>query len=430
MAKFTNFSRVKTQSQFNNLGRFFSSDRWLSQGNRYKNDVAKIIAKDLTVPVRPPVAKDLSDYIAASVPVHCIDGWSFFGKSLNAVIAGDKHTAKHLAYYAQLRALMSILASEGIGIFKNKHYEINNSGIPIVVPKGGTHSAVIEAVAEWESTAQAKDFFEDIIRPNGILLGDWFRAFSKYAGSSAPWSVSKWLDSWGYDIKKIENDQKARNYSSYRPTHFYKQSVMNPEEIRSILVDMWSYLEPTKNGGMAIDQFLLKKGLADYYKGIGGTGTTLTQKNVKDGLGELPLTLVERGILETFLLNSDECRLLVEADKKSTATDHEGLEVQMLCRAALLLRVASGVTTKMIEGAHYSQEDLSFWWESLSLDRGLIDVGSTDPFIEMWEEVSQALDSLKSSDTSLSMSDWQNKCSNDLRILSNGERVGFASLNI
>ena len=429
MARFTNFSRVATQSQFDGLGRFFSSGRWLSQGNRYKNDVIDRIDRDLSAtPIVPPVSKDLSDYIAASVPVHCIDGWSFFGKSLNAVISGDKHTAKHLAYYAQLRALMSILASEGIGIFNYKNYEITNGGISNVISKRGTHTAVREAIDEWENTPAANDFFRDIIRPNGIPLGDWFQSFSTYTGTTAPWSVSNWLDTWGYDIKKIADDQNARNYSSYRPTHFYQQNTLDPKGVRDTLINIWSHLEPTSNGGVVIDRYLLKRGLAGYYKGIGGT--TLTPKNVKDGLGDLSLTTVESSFLETFLLGVDDCPLLIEADKQSTSTDHDGLEVQMLCRAALLLRVATGATTKMIENARYDQNDLSFWWEPLSINRGLIGIGSTDPFIEMWEDVSQALANLRSSDVSLPMSEWQKNCSEDLRILSCGERIGFASLNI
>lgn len=59
--------------------------------------------------------------MAASVIVHCFDGWSYLGRALEAEMAGDPQTAVHLGYYAELRAAMSVLASDEIGVFRNKH---------------------------------------------------------------------------------------------------------------------------------------------------------------------------------------------------------------------------------------------------------------------------------------------------------------------
>jgi len=55
--------------------------------------------------------------VAACGPNHCLDGWSYLSRSVSALVARDGHSAKHMAYYAQLRAAMSMLAVSGVGIF-------------------------------------------------------------------------------------------------------------------------------------------------------------------------------------------------------------------------------------------------------------------------------------------------------------------------
>jgi hypothetical protein len=48
--------------------------------------------------------------LAAAAPNHCIDGWSYISRATSAFLAGDLHAARHLSYYVQLRASLSILA--------------------------------------------------------------------------------------------------------------------------------------------------------------------------------------------------------------------------------------------------------------------------------------------------------------------------------
>ena len=49
------------------------------------------------------------DVLAATGPSHCLDGWTFLSRALAALLSGDTHTTRHLAYYAQLRAALSLL---------------------------------------------------------------------------------------------------------------------------------------------------------------------------------------------------------------------------------------------------------------------------------------------------------------------------------
>ena len=65
---------------------------------------------------------------AVSGPNHCVDGWSYAARSISALLAGDLHATRHLAYYAQLRAALSILAGLGVGIFNKINFIVNAAG--------------------------------------------------------------------------------------------------------------------------------------------------------------------------------------------------------------------------------------------------------------------------------------------------------------
>ena len=99
------------------LHAFFVERRWIGQRNRYAQDtISTIRAEANPGPLVAP--KQLSQYIAASIVLHCSDGWSFFGAAVSSLLHGDPHRARHLAYYAELRAAMSLLAAFGIGVFQ------------------------------------------------------------------------------------------------------------------------------------------------------------------------------------------------------------------------------------------------------------------------------------------------------------------------
>ena len=62
---------------------------------------------------RDTTKPDLTEYIGASTLGHCFDGWSYLGRATEAELAGDPGSARHLGYYAELRAAMSLLGRRG-----------------------------------------------------------------------------------------------------------------------------------------------------------------------------------------------------------------------------------------------------------------------------------------------------------------------------
>ena len=70
-------------------------------------------------------AQQLIEAVAAAAPNHCIDGWSYVSRAMSALLAGDLHAARHLSYYAELRAGLSLLGSLGIGIFNGINFVVD-----------------------------------------------------------------------------------------------------------------------------------------------------------------------------------------------------------------------------------------------------------------------------------------------------------------
>jgi len=111
-------SRSNVEVTFSGLKPFIARSKWLGVTNRYSKDtIAKIKSDASAKKIREP--QQLSQYISASCLLHCSDGWSYLGKAILSILRGDPHRARHLAYYAELRAAVALLATEGIGIFNN-----------------------------------------------------------------------------------------------------------------------------------------------------------------------------------------------------------------------------------------------------------------------------------------------------------------------
>ena len=67
---------------------------------------------------------ELAEYLALSSACHAIDGWRYISQSAFAFLNGSRTQALHLAYYAELRAALSILSRSGIGVLKYKHFAL------------------------------------------------------------------------------------------------------------------------------------------------------------------------------------------------------------------------------------------------------------------------------------------------------------------
>ncbi len=428
----SHYSRIATKETFSRLKRHFHKDSWLGIKNRYAKDCTDKIREDC--PSKPkntphriigPRKTQLAEYIAASIPLHCMDGWSFLGKAIISHATGDAEACKHFAYYAQLRAVMSLLASDGIGVFSDVHFSIigaNGRSSDLSAPiRVKSHRLVREQFNDWVVHPDSGRLFQEIIRPHGVALESWF---SEISTAPLNYLARDWLQHWGYDITTLGKDQSARELSSYRPSGLFKDpKYKNASHIKSsleIVENIWRMCGTNGAGSFDVDPFLLRLSWEKI------TGRQLTPTEVRQTLENLGMNdphLTNLSQIFSRQIQPKDPMLILEANKKGGITDPD-YHIQMLCRATLLLRLATGAGMKLIEDAHITKEDLKFWWGPLGDNYGLWESGQEDPISDMWTEVEAALENMSSGSSSVrDHFEWRSNFATELLTLSGCERI-------
>jgi len=164
--------RVAVRAVSGRLALHIRRGKWLGNNNVYRQDCIKVLDAPRQRH-RPINHRHLSEYIAASAPLHCMDGWSFLGRALGCHAQGDADAARHLGYYAELRGAMSLLAAEGIGIFSSRHFVLESPQRCRELGLRGTHRVAWLALEHWSGLKRSADLLATVIEPGGIPLVDW-----------------------------------------------------------------------------------------------------------------------------------------------------------------------------------------------------------------------------------------------------------------
>ena len=383
-------SRSAIRKAMPRLKRYWSKKSWLSGHNPYRKNSIKQIDKDYKNNNKISNPNQLSEYIAASAIVHCFDGWSYLGRALEAEMAGDPDAARHLGYYAELRAAMSVLASDGIGVFQNRHIIVTQNQKCVSLYYRGTHAFVWEALKTWADLPAGSDILFRVIKPGGVPLREWLGQFS--VGSK--FIASKWLQQWGLDLSQLIMDRKARNLASYRPTAFTSYGPRPIGDTMEAILRFWKICEPEAVGGFPVlDRHLLRHSLA-----LVSPQKSLYENQLNTTLNALG----PKGLSPdqwTEFLKHDNLQNIHRIIQDANAKDdpyHSEHSTQVLARATLLLRVATGSSADLLDQVGSNVKgNLSFWWMSAAVRRRLWS-GSNSPssFIDLWQDVDDALDSI------------------------------------
>lgn len=376
--------RLAIRQAIPRLKEHWGSDSWLSSENPYCTDIREQIKEELQ-------SKHLSEYIAASAIVHCFDGWSYLGRALEAEMSGDKNAACHLSYYAELRAAMSLLASEGIGVVDREHIIVTKSQKCIKLPAAGTHKFAWDALEIWVESSSADVLFQ-VIKPGGIPLQDWLRQFD----GGIKFVAQKWLLQWGLDLSQFSDDQKARNLASYRPSSFVSSKTRTIREIMTSISELWEICDPGGSGGFPIlDRYLLRISLRRLSKGL---GETTYRRKVKKMLNDLGLSSESSRWWNKFLNEREKetPQIIQDADGKDDLYC-PNYSKQILARATLLLRVATGLSADLLNHAgSTARTDLEFWLQSQAVRRRLwAEKEPVGSFPDLWQDVEVALESIE-----------------------------------
>ena len=327
----------------------------------------------------------LAEYVAYSIPIHVADGWSFLARGLDAVKAGDVDSAIHMAYYAELRAAMALLAAEGVGVFNLRHVAIDANYATSDLVGMGTHKVVWELLKKWGADAHRSPTILDAIRVEQRTISEWLDEAN--IGQPARGVVAgTWLNEWSIDLESFSDDHEARNEVSYRPRRMIATNVPVPginSRVVEPLLRIWDSLEPSpERGGAAIDVELLARALSYAYD---RANRTIPEWNnfVDRELQSASCAL--RAILKRPLGSTD--RIVSWAQQKSSPPTGNAV----LARATLLLRVANAVCAQRLNQSRITRTDLEFWWNTVGLEYGLWANGDEpEDFADLWGDVEDA----------------------------------------
>jgi hypothetical protein len=231
------------------------------------------------------------------------------------------------------------------------------------------------------------------ITPGGRELRTWLTEFGAGAvGSSLV--ATDWLEHWGIDLKRLSEDQTARNRSSYRPSELESPNVPALEESVELVREIWSLCEPSSALFDGLDRHLLRLALQRTffakYNQLPADLPDIFRADVEmmvDSVDPAGLTREEWIGFLVAELDPLEPKLLEYARASSNLrSPRQHLEV--LSRAVLLLRLASGAAAHLLSVAGLGRDDLFFWFDRIAVARGFWEPGETrTSMTDLYEDV-------------------------------------------
>lgn len=411
----------------------FSHDHWLPASNQYLKDYPTTVWG----PGQSGDGNEVALYMAATVPIHCVDGWTYLGRAIQAQLRGDSGAATHLGYYAELRAAMALLASEGIGIFNEVQLVIDADHQASTLSKHdkawGTHRSIWPILNDWGKRKEAADLVGEAIQFDAVSLFDWLQSAGR---ESMLRSVGKeLLKLWGLDLSRLSDDHEARNLASYHPTTLQPKEFQPAPNDLSFIRELWMLLEPRMGSPFEeLDGNLLRLTLRKAAEAVASgenTQTKTLEKWASDAISKLGIEGSHAEDLAIFLTapRGEQPSIINYAERHSSPgepTHH----LEVMSRATLLLRLATGSCRRMLRQADITAESLQWWWRKLGTDRGLWnEAPEPDDLIDEWQGIADAIGEIKlDSAEAESRYDLLNEFSKPLSRLAGAEIVPLWSL--
>lgn len=403
-------------------------NRLIGPHNRYKKKTIDKIKSDVTT--NTINTSHAEQYIASSIIQHCYDGWNYFSRGVEAYLSGDNSVSIHLIYYAELRAVMSIMASHGIGIFSQKN--LFSDGTTIHHFPGNTHKVADELFKEWSNSSLHAPKLTDIIRINNRKLIDWIAPTGLSAGAYSTNVIKDFLEQWSVDLK-LEGDQQLRNEMSYRPR--YESSSTLSEIALENVIAIWKQLEPNEADRFSeLDLHLFRKTLENLYKQAKGKQPTGAKylaflTHMFNSLGESTNQYLFR-FLQRQVSPVDHIVLRYAAKDSKNIDTNLSDPLPMICRSILLLRISSGFTSYNFVDKMENSSDLTFWWTSRAKENSILH-NETDivDLVDLYADINEAIIDVSFRTTYSNKSFHEENASNIL-VLKQFQRVCFWGIGL
>ena len=316
-----------------------------------------------------PYNNDFADYLALATCGHMLDGWRYLSQSAFSLLSGARSHALHLAYYAELRAALSILAGSGIGILNQIHFAFNQTG-SVDLFTGSTHPTAWAALGSWSNQSVNASKVIDCFSALNIPANDWANACN--VNPSLSCITTEWLKNWSADLNVFTKDRELRNNASYRPN--FCSDAFNPlaDHELHLIKNISSGCAFSGNGHFNDIDLLLIHDLCNkaYRLLVGPSAGTQTKKsfikNVVQSLqssGKMDEALAKQAII----LFNDPSKI-ISSDVIRYANVSNATVIGVVSRAFLLLRLSSAlVRQQWIEMRRIRSATISANWEDATL---------------------------------------------------------------
>lgn len=347
-------------------------------------------------------ADNIKEYMAVCTLVHTIDGWSYLSNAINAYMNGECSITVHLSYYAELRAAIAFLCSEGILVANSVQVCVDNSDNIYIPDKQtdrnlnihkGTHVATWKILEGWINNNAKSTHVLEYFTYRGITFKELIPHIPYSATSNLGQAafIKKWLKSWCFDIQKYEGDREGRNASSYNANI---QTSFTPSSLKdslSVLNEFWLLLEPSIDSFSKLDQFLFSLYLTEVYDSITRNGGTSIQKDafIRDFYNNSRLT--EDPILTDIFITGKESSLIRHAKNSQVdLSTGDVFPLTIIARSILLLRLCCGSCSFLFKENDIQKRELDFYINKVGQEFGIWDANPTD-LKELWIDISDLL---------------------------------------
>ena len=302
------------------------------------------------------------------------------------------------------------------------------------------HQWIWEVFKWWAEQPKAISLFREVIRPDGMALGTWIDAMNK-ARFAIDEVGTAWLIQWGIDIGRYSADQFARNDASYWPNSINSWEPRSAIENCQAVSQIWQTLEPSPEARFhKLDRHLLRILLKKGYSGA----TDLEErseidpngfsKEVESLLHNMAMSDYAKQLWRVFLTDLEsENPVVIEMAGRKSRVPSAGRVVEMMSRAAMLLRLATGASAALLSEVGIEREQLEFWIRGVGTARGLWQPQNPpDDLFDLWSDVEYGLEEIDGwmgADEPSTWEMWSSE-SHGLALLGECERVALWGLGL
>lgn len=270
--------------------------------------------------------------LAVDALVHLTEGWRFLSSALSSVLGNAPAQATHFAYYAELRAAISLLSSHGMRVSNRKNSYLEVSGASKTTPTWHalpTHKVVWKLWEAWAATSSAETLlFTQLKVLPSVTIGHLKTSVGRV-------TTNRTLTRWALDLS-MGKEHEARNEASYEtPTARASLQHMQASDFEFVQ-DLWALAEPT-GFGLKFEQELARYLIdADLNDAVGTDANKRAdwRRRLVNDLERS--TGTPRDTLEAFFFDSSPPSPIFDF-----AFDTDTKPLNMVARAFFLLRLAN-----------------------------------------------------------------------------------------